>query len=91
MNFIDPDRPDIAKRAGQSPLNSATEYETSESEDGKVYKDGFGYARKRNKQHGTGKANLAGSEPAYKRRTARFLNDNAIVRGEGSKPIIVIT
>ncbi|KAF2184287.1 hypothetical protein K469DRAFT_781596 [Zopfia rhizophila CBS 207.26] len=37
MNFIDPNRPDIAKAAGQSPLNSASEYETSESEDEKLY------------------------------------------------------
>ncbi|KAF2174357.1 hypothetical protein K469DRAFT_301087 [Zopfia rhizophila CBS 207.26] len=33
MRFMDPDHPDIAERAGQSPLNSASEYETSEAED----------------------------------------------------------
>ncbi|KAF2192052.1 hypothetical protein K469DRAFT_719130 [Zopfia rhizophila CBS 207.26] len=33
MNFMDSSRPDIARAVGQSPLNSASECETSESED----------------------------------------------------------
>ncbi|KAF2191267.1 hypothetical protein K469DRAFT_746652 [Zopfia rhizophila CBS 207.26] len=37
MISIDPNRPDIARVAGQSPLNSASEYETSESENERLY------------------------------------------------------
>ncbi|KAF2174666.1 hypothetical protein K469DRAFT_686026 [Zopfia rhizophila CBS 207.26] len=37
MNFMDPSSPDIAKAAGQSPLNSASGSETSEPEDEKLY------------------------------------------------------
>ncbi|KAF2188747.1 hypothetical protein K469DRAFT_765657 [Zopfia rhizophila CBS 207.26] len=51
MRFMDPDHPDIAERAGQSPLNSASEYETSEAEDEELCEHSFSHNRKGSKRH----------------------------------------
>jgi len=39
MSFVNPNRPDIATIAGQSPLNSASKLEVSNLEDNKTFKE----------------------------------------------------